>query len=280
MTGGAGDSPLIGLFNSVGTRFDVLTPQLWGPVGHALVEAVSIRPAERVLDICSGTGASALPAARSAGPGGHVVSVDFAGELLDVARRNAVAQGLDGIEFVRADVTTLTPGVPPCAEAFDAIVCSFGVFFLPEMDDAVRRLLTLLRPGGRMGVSIWHTGSMREFSEAFFDSVTAIAGPTSHRGPRSAGAESPIARIDTEPAVSQWFTSLGARAVETSVFRLRIPCTDEFAWSMVGNSGMRGALAPLTADQVDEIRTDFLARLAERDVAEVNCDTLIAVATV
>lgn len=127
--------------------------------------------------------------------------------------------------------------------------------------------------------SIWHAGSLREFSATYYATVADVAGHTAHRGPRS-GAQSPIGRIDTEGAVTSWFAGVGAREVVTSVYRLRIECTDDFAWKMVIGSGMRGALAPLDDQQIADIRTEFLRRLAADGPTEVNCDTLIAVATV
>ena len=278
MTDHAAGSRLVGLFNSIGTDFDALRPSLWGPAGQALVDELDIRPGERILDICSGTGASALPAARATGPAGTVVAVDFAAELLDIASTNAADEGLE-IDCVVADVTGLKAGTPPCATPFDVVACSFGVFFLPNMDDAVRNVLSLLRPGGRMGASIWHADSLREFSEIYRASVAEVAGETSHQGPRS-GSRMPISHIDTEESVSQWFTTLGAQKVDTSVYRLRIECTPDFAWKMVVGTGMRGALTPLDDEQIAQVRQVFLERLASEGPAEINCDTLIAVATV
>ena len=64
------------------------------------------------------------------------------------------------------------------------------------------------------------------------------------------------------------------------MYRLRIECTPDFAWKMVVGTGMRGALTPLDDEQIARVRQVFLERLALEGPAEINCDTLIAVATV
>ena len=98
-------------------------------------------------------------------------------------------------------------------------------------------------------------------------------------GPRapSDGPPHPITRIDTEEKIVRWLESLGAEEVSASVLDLRVPRTDEFSWSMVLGSGLRGALADLDADAVEDVRVGFLQRLADEGITEVDCDTLIAV---
>ena len=95
---------------------------------------------------------------------------------------------------------------------------------------------------------------------------------------RSASDEPrPINRVETVPLITDWLTSLGIVDVRTQVLPLRVPCTDEFAWSMILGSGLRGALGGFTDDQREQLRRSFVRALAEKGIREVNCDTLIAV---
>ena len=59
----------------------------------------------------------------------------------------------------------------------------------------------------------------------------------------------PINRIETVPLITDWLTSLGVVDVRTRVLSLPVPCTDEFAWSMILGSGLRGALGGFSDDQ-------------------------------
>ena len=68
---------------------------------------MSLRCGARVLDVCCGTGASALPAAQAIGPGGTVIAVDLAEGLLRLGRAKAESGGLRCVEFREGDMTAL-----------------------------------------------------------------------------------------------------------------------------------------------------------------------------
>ena len=93
------------IFNSTSPDFDLVTPLVWGPAGETLVARARVALGDEVLDICSGTGASALAAARVVGPDGHVTAVDFAADLVERGRTSAYAAGLRNIDFRVDDVT-------------------------------------------------------------------------------------------------------------------------------------------------------------------------------
>ena len=82
-----------------------------------------------VLDACCGTGASALSAAKLVGSQGKVIGVDLAKELLELARAKAARQHLGNIQFELGDMLSLRFQ----SESFNAVVCVFGIFFVPDM---------------------------------------------------------------------------------------------------------------------------------------------------
>src|SRR6516225_3984534 len=101
----------------------------WDRFGSATVARLPLAAGDAVLDLCCGTGASAIPSARAVGPGGRVIGVDLAEPMLELARARAAREGLANIEFRRGDATRT--GLPDAG--FDAVVCVFGVFFAPDM---------------------------------------------------------------------------------------------------------------------------------------------------
>jgi SAM-dependent methyltransferase len=116
-------------------------------VGERLCESVELRAGERVLDIATGSGNTALAAARR-----HcdVIGVDFVPALLERARERAYAERLS-IEFREADAEKL-----PFADAsFDAVLSTFGVMFAPNQARAAAELLRVCRPGGKIGLTTW-----------------------------------------------------------------------------------------------------------------------------
>src|SRR4051812_1268828 len=96
-------------------------------ISERLVELAGVRPGCRVLDIAAGYGEPALTAARKTGPRGRVVATDISAEMLAFGRERAAAAGLDNVEFVEADASSLDF---PTA-SFDAAVSRWGIIFEP-----------------------------------------------------------------------------------------------------------------------------------------------------
>jgi demethylmenaquinone methyltransferase/2-methoxy-6-polyprenyl-1,4-benzoquinol methylase len=128
-------------------------------------EAV-VRPGDRVLDACCGTGDLAL-ADREAG--GDVVGVDFSEAMLERARRKAPQ-----LEWLRADATDL----PFEDGRFDAVTVGFGIRNLPDLEAGLRELARVTRPGGKLGcLEITRPqGALRPFFRLWFDGLVPLAG--------------------------------------------------------------------------------------------------------
>ena len=128
-------------------------------------EAV-VRPGDRVLDACCGTGDLAI-AAREAG--GDVTGLDFADRMLERARRKAPE-----LEWVHGDLLAL----PFPDRSFDAATVGFGVRNVEDLARAFRELRRVLRPGGRLGVLeiTRPRGSLALFYRFWFDGVVPLMG--------------------------------------------------------------------------------------------------------
>lgn len=117
------------------------------PLGGILVEAIDVRPGQRVLDVAAGTGTSAIPAAKR---GAEVIATDLTPELLAVGRAAADAEGIQ-LTWQTADAEAL-----PFGDAtFDVVLSSIGVMFAPHHELAADELLRVCRPGGTVGVLSW-----------------------------------------------------------------------------------------------------------------------------
>ncbi len=125
-----------------------------------------VRPGDRVLDACCGTGDLAV-AARAAG--GDVVGLDFSERMLERARLK------DGtVEWVRGDLLAL-----PFEDAsFDAATVGFGVRNVADLEQGLAELRRVLRPGGRVGVLeiTRPRGPLRLFFRLWFDVLIPLAG--------------------------------------------------------------------------------------------------------
>ncbi len=120
-------------------------------VNERLVELAQIQPGHKVLDIASGLGEPAFTAARQVGPTGQVIGTDIAPEMLAMARDEATTLGLNHTVFREMDAEA--PDLPP--GSFNAVLCRFGLIFLPNVTTALTRLRQLLVPGGRFAAAVW-----------------------------------------------------------------------------------------------------------------------------
>ena len=129
-----------------------LLDRLYAPIARAVVDAADPRAGEAVLDVGCGSGATTFEAAWRVGPQGRAVGVDISPALLELARRRAGEEGLEGVDFVQADAQA--HGFAP---EFDAIVSRFGVMFFPDPVAAFANLRGALKPGGRLAFAAWRS---------------------------------------------------------------------------------------------------------------------------
>jgi len=124
------------------TRFVPALFAQWGPIVAA---EAGVREGDRVLDVACGTGALTLAAAGTAGPSGSVVGLDPNPEMLAVARRKPTR-----IEWLEGRAEDL----PLPDNSFDAVVSQFGFMFFDDKPRALREMLRVLKPGGRLAVAV------------------------------------------------------------------------------------------------------------------------------
>lgn len=125
-----------------------------------------VRPGDRVLDACCGTGDLALACAAE---GGRVTGLDFSERMLERARRKSVA-----VEWVSGDLLAL-----PFADAsFDAATVGFGVRNVPELERALAELRRVLSPGGRLAILeiTRPRGVLAPFYRLWFDGIVPLLG--------------------------------------------------------------------------------------------------------
>jgi ubiquinone/menaquinone biosynthesis C-methylase UbiE len=255
-------------YNAAVDYFDAEPLAFWDRYGRRTVERMALRRGASVLDVCCGTGASALPAANAVSPDGKVIAVDLAEELLKVGRSKADAAGLHNIEFRRADMTDL--GFPD--HCFDAVICVFGVFFVPDMEAQVAKLWRMVCPGGQLAITTWGPGIFAPAYEIWLAAVRRVR-------PDLYLAFNPWDRITTPEAVCKLFADAGVPHVdvvpEEGHQALRAP---EDFWIIALGSGLRWTIDQMGADVAHEVKQEILGALAAKRVACVGTNVIYAVA--
>lgn len=130
-----------------------------GGFGDRVVEVLSARPGEWVLDVGCGNGALSLAIGPLVAPGGSVLGLDISGPMLDIAAARARAAGLENVRFERGDAQV---HVLPEA-GFDAVVSRFGLMFFDDPHVAFANLARSLRPGGRVVFAVWQELTANEW---------------------------------------------------------------------------------------------------------------------
>jgi demethylmenaquinone methyltransferase/2-methoxy-6-polyprenyl-1,4-benzoquinol methylase len=138
-------------FDTVAARYDLTNTLLSFGLQHLwkkkAVSRLGLKAGERVLDACGGTADLALLAARAAGARGRVVLYDFNRAMLARGRAKVAGAGLgEVISFIQGDAEQIA--LQDCT--FDAAMVGFGIRNLAAMEQGLKELHRVLKPGGRL----------------------------------------------------------------------------------------------------------------------------------
>lgn len=159
-----------------------VTERVWGFVNQRLVELADVKAGDRVLDLASGIGEPALTVARRIGPTGHVVATDLAPAMLAIAAERASQMGLTNVEFHEMDAEAID--LPE--RSFDAVVCRFGLMFLPDLLKGLKGIYKVLVPGGRLAAATARAPEPNLMAEWVFGPVVKTLGLTPPPAPAGA----------------------------------------------------------------------------------------------
>lgn len=267
-TPGDARARVVAAYDAAADAYDDPANGFWARFGRRTVERLHLRAGDRVLDACCGSGASAIPAAEAVGPSGTVIGIDLSERLLALGRAKAAAQGLRQLELRTGDLLDLQ--VPDAS--FDAVVCVFGIFFVPDMAAAVRSLRRAVRPGGALAVTTWGPRFFEPATSAFWDAVCRER-PDLYKG------FNPWDRI-CDPAVLRALLREGgvdeAEVVAESGSH-PIPSPDAW-WAAVLGSGYRGTIDQLDPAQRERVREANLAFVRDSGLTAVEANVVYAIA--
>ena len=225
------------------------------PVSAWMLDAVSLQPGQRVLELAAGLGETGMLAAELVAPMGGVIVSDQADAMLDGARARAVELGLSNIEFqvLGAEWIDL-----PLASV-DAVLCRWGYMLLADPPAALAETRRVLRPGGRVALAVWD--SVQHNPWALLPSMELI-----ERGltaPPAPGTPGPFALGDPE-RVRELLEHAGFADVDVQALEIeQRPRSFEDFWETnldVSNT-FHNAVLSRSEPEIAEIRAGLAARL-------------------
>lgn len=223
-----------------GLHVDALFRQWVEPV----LDAADVATGHSVLDVACGTGVLAREAFRRVGPTGSVSGLDLAPGML------AVAEVIEpGVTWAEGDAGRLPFG----DDEFDAVVCQFGLMFVPDRVGAIREMRRCAKSGSPVVVAVWEALDRSEAYPLMVDLLTRRAGPEAADALRA-----PFVLGDTDE-LGGLFEQAGASAVsiETRRGTARFPSMR----SMV-EAELRGWL-PVMGVHLDDAVIDLILDDAE-----------------
>jgi ubiquinone/menaquinone biosynthesis C-methylase UbiE len=256
------------IYGAAADHYGLASLSFWDRFGAATVSRLGLAAGDSVLDLCCGTGASAIPAARAVGAAGHVLGIDVAGALLELARARAAHEGLASVEFRQGDATRT--GLPD--GSFDAVVCVFGVFFAPDMAAFAAEMWRQVRPGGVLAITTWGPGLFEPANSHFWECVREVE-------PSLFKAFSPWDEITTPEALAGLFSraDVAHPAVVAAPGEHHLDRPDSF-WDIVLGSGYRATVDALSQEQRDRLHERLLSELRSRDVTALRTDVVFGTA--
>lgn len=157
------------------------------PFARRLVELLTIKPGEQVIDVAAGPGPVAVEAAKRTGSGGDVLATDLSPVWEPFVAEEAKAAGVENVRFAAM------PGEALALDdaTFDVAACQFGLMFMKDASGGLLELSRVLRPGGRLGIAVWstpekvgHFKPMRALHQSLPEDPSGAGGPN----PLSLGA--------------------------------------------------------------------------------------------
>jgi len=145
-----------------------LGPVLFEPYAQDLAMLLKVGDGARVLEVACGTGILTRHLRNRLPAGADLVATDLNQPMIDFARRKLV--GMKGIKWQAADACSL----PFPKASFDALVCQFGLMFVPDKEVALREARRVLAPGGTCLFSVWDSLERNTFAKVAHETIAGF----------------------------------------------------------------------------------------------------------
>jgi SAM-dependent methyltransferase len=243
---------MVGVFSRAAATYDSIGPRFFTHFGQRLVDLSHITPGATVLDVAAGRGAVLFAAANQVGPGGRVVGIDLAENMVRETTADIQSRGQPNVEMHHMSAEQLD--FPEAS--FDRVLCGFALWIFSQPHHALQEFFRVLKPGGRVGLTTWTddcpflTWVRQELRSSLPPQV-----PPAHSGPAAPSFDTP-ARLAT--ALQQAGFERLEISTEDHDF---VYATDEEWWLSLWSHGIRSQLEQLASPDLEQVRGDMLRKV-------------------
>ncbi|GMR07592.1 MAG: methyltransferase domain-containing protein [Gammaproteobacteria bacterium] len=238
------------LFDTIAGGYDNPSMRLFPFVADKLVSIARLAPGEKVLDVATGTGMVAIAAAQMVAPQGRVMAIDMSQQMLDKADINIKKLTSGNVDLFEMDADSLDFR----SNYFHAVLCSFGIFFLPDMLAGLKEWVRVTREGGRVAFTSFGMQAFQPMAALFRERIQEF-------GVELPDQEKVAWYLMSDPDYCEELqTQAGLKEVEVTSRQMgyHMNNADDW-WEVVWNSGMRDMVGRLSADDLSQFRKQHLA---------------------
>lgn len=238
------------IFDDAAASYDNVGPSIFTQFGKRLVEHMHLAPGMRVLDIATGKGAALIPAAHRVGPEGRVVGIDLSDAIIQEAEHAVRMEGLTNVELLKMDAEHLE--FPD--QSFDAVTCSFALFFFPDIEAALHEMYRVCKPGGCLAITYFNK-TPPPFSPGFPILIQQLI---AYR----VGMQTPQPISHTPQEVEALLNRLGFRLIEiNNEINDIIYKSGEEWWSFLLTLASRASIMGMNEEMRARFKEEYLAKL-------------------
>jgi ubiquinone/menaquinone biosynthesis C-methylase UbiE len=202
-------------------RWSPTLNQWLGKATDKMLEMAGIAGGHRVLDIAAGAGEQSITVAKKVGPSGYVLATDISANILEFAKQMAKQAGVNNIETKVMDGENLTLE----DKTFDAVISRVGLIYFPDQQRALKEMLRVLKPGGKVAAIVYSTPEKNKF----FSVPISIIRNRANLPPPLPGQPGPFS-LGAEGIIEKAFSQAGFTNVESTLIDspLTLPSAKEF----------------------------------------------------
>ena len=257
------------VYGKAARAYEDASSEFWSYLSTRTVDRLELAPGQRVLDVACGTGPATIAAAERVGQSGRVVGLDYAEEMVAIARAKVEDRGLGNVELRVGDMTALEVD-----GEYDALMCVLGIFFVDDMSGALRGFAGQVRPGsGRIAVTVFGEDFFEPMRGVFVDAVRQVAPHVEVVEPWRRAESEAVLRSIVEAAEPRDLTVF----TDDDLCPLRAPGD---WWRLVMGSALGHTVETLGDETASEVRARCESHIVESGITELATRSRYAIASI
>jgi len=225
------------------------------PASDEMIRMLKIKSSDMVLDLATGTGEPGLTISAMLKEG-KVTGIDLSEEMLAVAREKAAALGIRNFETVCGDVSEL----PFDDNTFDVVCSRFGFMFFPDMQLALKEMMRVLKPDGRIAASVWNVPEKNFWINASMETMISML----QLKPPTPGAPGAF-RCAPNGFMTELLRQAGFTNIESKEVEGKLNCkTLETYWSFISEVSSPLAYSKADPELQNQIKEVILEKVKQK----------------